>query len=256
MNITFVPELDDSRKLGPNDIVLHQEMIGMLHWATELGGVDILHEILIPSQCQASPDENHMKQLSRIFSHLERRHKLTPHMDPNLPAVNESIFSHDTSEFLECHQDAKEELPKKFPRLRGEPVATTAFADASHAADKVTCGSHSGHIPFVNRAPVEWHSKKQNAVETSAFSSEFTAMKHCIEDIEHLRFKLRMFGVPFDEHKPETRILCDDKAVVKNSSKVESALNEKHSTVAHHFTRLPKFVQWVGSKLKRMLRMP
>ena len=62
-------------------------------------------------------------------------------------------------------------------------------------------------------------------------------MKHCIEDIEHLRFKLRMFGVPFDQHKPKTRILCDNPAVVKNSSKVESALDEKHSAVAHHFTR-------------------
>ena len=54
MNITFVPELDDGRKLEPRDVTLCQEMIGMLCWATESGGVDILHEILIPSQCQAS----------------------------------------------------------------------------------------------------------------------------------------------------------------------------------------------------------
>ena len=46
-----------------------------------------------------------------------------------------------------------------------------------------------------------------------------------------------MFGIPLNEHKPETGILCDNEAVVKNSSKVESALNEKHSAVAHHFTR-------------------
>ena len=62
-------------------------------------------------------------------------------------------------------------------------------------------------------------------------------MKHCIEDVECLRFKLRMFGIPLDENKPETRILCDDQAVVKNSSKVESALHKKHSAVAHHFAR-------------------
>ena len=178
-----------------------------------------------------------MKQPSRIFSCLERRCKLTPHMDPNPPAVNESIFSHDTSEFLECHRDAKEELPRKFLRPRGKPVVTTAFVRASHAADGVTWRSHSGHVPFVNRAPVEWHSEKQNAVETSAFSSEFAAMKHCTEDIECLRFELRMFGIPFNEHKPETRTLCDDEAVVKNSSKVESSLNRKHSALACHFAR-------------------
>ena len=177
-----------------------------------------------------------MKQLLRIFSHLERKCKLTLFVDPNLPDVNESWFLNDTSEFLECHRDAKEELPRKFPRPRGKPVATTAFVDASHAANKVTHRSHSGHVLFVNCAPVKWHSKRQNTVETSAFSSEFTVMKHCIEDIECLRFKLRMFGIPFDEHKPETRMLCNNEAVVKNSSKVESSLNRKHSAVAHHFT--------------------
>ena len=82
----------------------------------------------------------------------------------------------------------------------------------------------------MNGTPVKWHSERQNAVETGAFSSEFTAIKHCIEDIECLRFELRMFGIPFDEHKPKTRILCD-------GSKVESTLNEKHSAVACHFTR-------------------
>ena len=114
---------------------------------------------------------------------------------------------------------------------------TTAFVSASHAANKVTRRSHSGHVLSVNRAPVKWHSKRQNAVETSAPSLEFMAMKHCIEDIECLRFELRMFGIPFDEHKPETRIPCDDKAVAKNSSKVGSALNKKHGAVAHHFAR-------------------
>ena len=77
---------------------------------------------------------------------------------------------------------------------------------------------------------------QQETVETSAFSSESTAMKHCIEDIECLRFNLRMFGIPFNENEPETRILCDNEAVAKNSSKVGSLLNRKHSAVAHHFT--------------------
>jgi len=54
MNITFAPELDDSEELGPKDITLFQEMIGMLRWATELGRVDMLHEISILSQYQAS----------------------------------------------------------------------------------------------------------------------------------------------------------------------------------------------------------
>ena len=37
MNVTFVPELDDSPELEPEDITLCQEMIGMLRWAAEPG---------------------------------------------------------------------------------------------------------------------------------------------------------------------------------------------------------------------------
>ena len=90
---------------------------------------------------------------------------------------------------------------------------------------------------FVNKAPIKWVRKRQQTVETSAFSSEFIALKHCIEDIEYLRFKLRMFGVPINKDRPATMILCDNEAVVKNSSKVESTLNKKHSALAYHFAR-------------------
>ena len=114
---------------------------------------------------------------------------------------------------------------------------STAFVDASHGANKKTRRSHSGYVIFVNRAPVKWLSKRQQTVETSAFSAEFIAMKHCIEDIEHLRFKLRMFGIPLDPEHPETHIFCDNESLVKNASNVESTLNKKHSEIAYHFTR-------------------
>ena len=35
---------------------------------------------------------------------------------------------------------------------------------------------------------------------------------------------------------PETRIMCDNQAVVRNSSEILSAFDEEHSTIACHFT--------------------
>ena len=61
-------------------------------------------------------------------------------------------------------------------------------------------------------------------------------MKTLIEQIEYLRFKLRMFGVPLPQGEP-TYVFCDNEGVVNNSSKVESTLNKKHSSIAYHFTR-------------------
>jgi len=61
-------------------------------------------------------------------------------------------------------------------------------------------------------------------------------LKTCIEAIQALRFKLRMFGVPMDEVNTKN-IFCDNKSVVINSSNVESTLNKKHNYIAFHYTR-------------------
>jgi len=94
--------------------------------------------------------------------------------------------------------------------------------------------SQTGILLFCNRAPVIWHSKKQNTVETSTFGSEFNAMKNAVELIEALRYKLRMFGVPIDG---ETNVFCDNEAVVKNVSAPESVLRKKHHAIAYHRCR-------------------
>ena len=237
MTASFVPEWDDSPALDSEGITFYQEMIGMLRWATELGRVDILYEVAVLSQYQAAPCEGHIKQAIRIFAYLEKKQKITLYMDHRPIDLDLSLFVTKPDEFKEYYRTAKEEQPHDMPRPRGRAVTTSAYVDSSHGANKVTRRSHSGHILFVNRAPVKWVSRRQNTVETSAFSSEFIAMKQCIEDIEHLRFKLRMFGVPLDEDNSSTYIFCDNEGVVNNSSFVQSTLNKKHSAIAYHFTR-------------------
>ena len=120
------------------------------------------------------------------------------------------------------------------PTPRGRMVSTTAYVDASHAANKMTRRSHTGFILFVNRAPITWYSKRQNTVELSTFSSEFIALKTCMESVVSLRYKLRMFGIPFEG---PTQVLCDNQGVVDNTSKIESKLNKKHNAIAYHAVR-------------------
>ena len=80
MNVTFVPESDDSAKLGPKDIALHQEMIGMLCWATKLGRVDILHEITMSGCSKGKPHEAVIKnfQLFREETQVDPLHGSQP----------------------------------------------------------------------------------------------------------------------------------------------------------------------------------
>jgi hypothetical protein len=53
-------------------------------------------------------------------------------------------------------------------------------------------------LVFVNNALISWFSKRQNTVERSTFGSEFVALQIAVEQLEALRCKLRMFGVPID----------------------------------------------------------
>ena len=59
-------------------------------------------------------------------------------------------------------------------------------------------------------------------------------MKSCTKAIIGLRFKLGMFVVPINT---PANVLCDDESVVNNSTKLESKLHKKYSSVAYHATR-------------------
>ena len=236
METSYHPELDETPELNEKDHTRYQELIGILRWATEIGRVDILHEISILSQYQAAPREGHMQQLLHIFAYVKKKKKLTMYFDPRFPNLDLSLFKTDQDGFKKSYKDAEEEMPHRMPKPRGRGVSSTAFMDASHAANRRTRRSHTGYVVFVNRAPILWFSKRQSTVEASTFSSEFIALRSCIEAVVHLRFKLRMFGIPILDDEP-TRIFCDNETVVKNSSMIESTLNKKHNSLTYHYTR-------------------
>ena len=70
------------------------------------------------------------------------------------------------------------------------------FVDSDHAGDKVSHRSRSGILIYVNTALMQPCTKKQSIVETSVFGAEFVTMKHGIDALRGLRFKLRMMGIP------------------------------------------------------------
>ena len=103
-----------------------------------------------------------------------------------------------------------------------------------HAGNTVTRRSQTGLLWFVNCAPIVWYSKRQNTVETSTFGSEFIAMKTAVEQIEALRYKFHMFGVPLEG---PTNIFCDNESVIKNASIPDSTLKKKHTSICYHQSR-------------------
>lgn len=236
MATNFVPELDGSPELNETDATLYREFIGILRWSIEIGRVDILHEVALLSQYQAVPREGHMEQVLHIFGYLKKKQKLTLYFDPRLPNVDYKNFKTNQEEFRDHYRDAVEEIPHKMPKPRGIGVQISAFVDASHGSNKKTRRSHTGYLIFVNSAPILWYSKKQSTVESSTFSAEMIAMRTCFEAIVHLRYKLRMFGIPLLNNAPAS-VFCDNESCVKNTSQFESTLNKKHVSIAYHYIR-------------------
>jgi hypothetical protein len=113
------------------------------------------------------------------------------------------------------------------------------FLDSDHAGDLL---SGTGVLIYLNRAPIIWHSKKQNSIEASTFGSEFMALKTTAELVNGLRYKLRMMGVPL---KGATQMRVDNMSVANNTSFSEWVLKKKTNSIAYHYVREAVAAGWL-----------
>jgi len=137
-------------------------------------------------------------------------------------------------QWQEFYPDAEEQVPHKMVKPLGNPITIRTYVDANHAGNLANRRSHTGIIMYINNAPIIWYSKRQNAVETSSFGSEFVALSIATELNEALRYKLRTFGIPING---PSEILCDNRSVVINSSVPTSVLNKRHNAICYHRVR-------------------
>eukprot|EP00978_Attheya_sp_CCMP212_P034406 scaffold143909_cov63-Attheya_sp.AAC.2 len=184
------------------------------------------------SRYLVSAREGHLEQVFHIFAYLKAHKRSTMVGDDTEPTFDESRFNE--CDWAEFYPDAAEKIPSDMPEPRGKSVVMSVFVDADHDGCLATRRSHTGVILFVNRAPINWYSKRQNTVESSTFGSEFVAMKTAVEMTEGLRYKLRMLGIPIEG---PVYVFCGNEGVVKNSANPESTLKKKHNAVAFHKAR-------------------
>ena len=60
---SYKPELVVSNELSANLASQYRQLIGALHWAVEVGRVDIYHEVSLLSQYLAAPRQGHLEAL-------------------------------------------------------------------------------------------------------------------------------------------------------------------------------------------------
>ena len=234
MDVNYRPEVDGTQFLDTDDITIYQSYIGILRWAVELGRLDILHEVSKLSSYNASPRIGHLEAVYRIFGYLKMHQNSRIVFDDKQIEISPGTFYYDPN-WEDFYPDAEEEThPPKAPESRGPAVKLISYVDADHAGNVLTRRSHTGILHFINNAPINWYSKRQNTVESSTFGSEFNALRIAVDQTVSLRYKLRMMGVNIEG---QTHIFCDNRSVVNNLIKPKSTLSKKHNQVCYHRVR-------------------
>jgi hypothetical protein len=198
----------------------------------ELGHINIAIEISMLSSYLACPHEGHLKNALHVMGYLKLKHNSQLIFDPTYPDIDQTAFP--TFEWTEFYGDVEEAIPSdKLPPL-GKDVDLDMMVDSDHVGEKRTRCSLDGFIIFCNLAPIIWLSKQQLTIETSVFGAEFVAMKHGIEMLRGLKYKIHMMGIPLSG---PMSIYGDNKSQVTNSSRPESTLKKKCNSICYHAIR-------------------
>jgi hypothetical protein len=168
------PELNDEL------ISRFLQLVGILRWAIELGRIDIVFvELLQLSQPQALPrTKGHLEVICHIFAYLKKHENgARIVIDPKTLTIEEQVFL-SSADWCDFDGDVCEEMPPNMPEPKGKSVSISRFVNANHAGNVITRRrSHTGIIIYVQNAPILWFSKRQNALESSSFGSEFVALQ-------------------------------------------------------------------------------
>ena len=232
---TYRPELDVSVECSDDQVMIFQNMIGVLRWIVEIGRIDIAYEVSSLSRFLVNPRTGHLVQALHIFKYLDIHKENSLVFDPiDHDFIDPLEVNNKIDEMKKTYPYATEELPANAPDPLGNPVSIYVFVDSDHAGDKMTRRSQTGIILYLNNAPIIWYSKRQATVESSTFGAEFVALRVASELIVSLRYKLRMFGIPI---QGPAQVFCDNEAVYKNAAFAHTTLKKKHNSMCFHRVR-------------------
>ena len=223
---------DESPELPPTLASYYQHLIGILHWIVELGRVDLVTEVSLLASQMAMPRQGHLDAALRVVAHLKSRSNARMVFDPTYPDIYHQSFNR--QDWVHFYGDVKEAIPTNAPEPRGKDIDLRLMVDSDHAGDKVRRRSRTGFYIFLNSALIAWISRHQPTIETSVFGAEFVAMKHGVETLRGIRYKLRMMGVPLDG---PSYVYGDNMSVINNTQEPESVLKKKSNSICYHAIR-------------------
>ena len=228
----YTAEDDITPKLDTEWANYYQHHIGILHWMLKLGRVDIITEVSILASQMVAPHMGHLDTALHVMSYLKRKHNAHMVYDPSYPKINMSDFK--TNNWTEFSGSVREPILPNAPSPRDKPVDLCMYINSDFAGDKVRRRSRTGFFVLLNSELIQWVSKQQPTIEMSGFGAEFVTMKHGVDTLRGIHYKLRMMGVPVDG---PSYVYGDNMSVINNMQKPEFVLKKKSNSICYHAIR-------------------
>lgn len=226
------PELDTSELCSTDEVQKYQSLIGSTQWAVSLGRIDITTAVMTMSGFRAIPRKGHLERAKRIVGYLAKFQDSTIRFRIGEPDYSDlPELSHG---WEKRYHGVEEDIPDDAPPPLGRYVMITAHVDANLCHDLITGRSVSGILYWYNQTPIEWFSKKQGAVETATYGSEFMAARTTVETVKALRDELRYLGVPL---RTVSYMFGDNESVVNSSMRVDAKIHKRHTILSFHKVR-------------------
>ena len=153
------PELDTSPCLGLDGIQKYQSLIGAIQLAISLGRLDTNTPVMALASFKAESHKGHLERDKRVLSCLARFDYTSIRIrteEPDLSSI--PATSHEWEESV-C--DAiQESILQDAPESKGKYVAIISYCGANSYHNVITRRSVTGIIHFINKTPINWHSKK------------------------------------------------------------------------------------------------
>jgi hypothetical protein len=172
----------------------------------KIGQVEITTEVSKMASQRTAPQEGNLDAILHMFGFLQINHNSRMAYDPLYPTINMAAFK--PNNWKQFYGNVKETIPSNVPEPRGKDVDLRMYIDSDHAGEKWMRRLHSGFFVFMNTAVIQWFSKQQATIKTSAFGTEFVVMKVGMKSLRGLQYKLRMMGVGIADPFTSMVITC------------------------------------------------
>jgi hypothetical protein len=199
-----------------------------------VGRFDIATAVMTMSSFRVAPRKGHfLERLQRICGYLVKFKSACIRVRTELPDYSD-LPEQDYDWTRTIYGNVREQKAEGAPVPKGKVVRMTTYKDANLYHDMATRKAVMGIIHFLNGTPVEWYTRKQPAVETATYGSEFTTAKSAIQQIAGLQLTLQYLGVKIET---SSYMFGEKKSVVKSATLPQLQLGKQHHALAYHFTK-------------------